>query len=149
MKRIEPRSTGANSTKTNRGLSFWVVSSDKIEGGRYIDTPELKKLGWIAKDPSLTVGRLKSALGGHEPVNYDGNTPREEYRFDITLLPNDAEAFKKLTEQNLGKQVLLMLGDKPIMAPRINSPLPMGRFSITVPDEKSFQALRESLAGIL
>jgi len=149
MKTITPGGVKSGATQTNQDFSFWVVSASKIEGGRYIDTAKLEKLGWIGKEPALRVARLKSASSGHEPVNYDGKSPREEYRFDIDLLPEDAASFENLTRQNRGKQVLMMLGDQPLTAPRVNGPISGGQFVITVHDEKSYEELRVAFTRLV
>ena len=42
-------------------LAFYVVSPEKIEGGRFIDTKTLPKLGHIAAKPGLVIAQLKEA----------------------------------------------------------------------------------------
>lgn len=93
--------------------------------------------------------QLKSGFAGHEPVNFDGKSLHEEYRCHIAFWPEDTKAFKKLTEQNMGKQVLIQFGDQPVVARRITGPITEGRLSITIPDEKSLDEMRENLAPLL
>ena len=42
-------------------LAFYVVSKEKIEGGRFIDTKAFPKLGHIAAKPALVITPLKEA----------------------------------------------------------------------------------------
>ena len=42
-------------------LAFFTVSPEKIEGGRFIDTKTLPKLGHIAAKPGLVIAQLKEA----------------------------------------------------------------------------------------
>ncbi len=149
MKPIQPQGETAKEPNVNRSISFWPVGQQPIEGCRYIDTTSLPRLGWIAKEPALQVAKLKSVEAGHETVNYDGKNPREEYRFDVTLLPEDAEAFKKLTERSMGKNLLIMAGEQPVMAPRVNTPIVSGRFVVTVEDQNRFDALKNMLTGMI
>jgi len=39
-------------------LAFHVLSDDKIEGGRFIDTVDLPKLGYISSQPDLVITQL-------------------------------------------------------------------------------------------
>ncbi len=42
-------------------LAFYVVSPEKIEGGRFIDTKTLPQLGHIAVKPGLVIAQPKEA----------------------------------------------------------------------------------------
>ena len=132
MAPIQPLRDPATGPNANRSISFWPVSSQPIEGGRYIDTADLPKLGWIGGQPALQVSKLKSIEAGHETVNYGGKGPREEYRFDLELIPDDAQVFHKLTEQMTGRKLLFMADEQVLMAPKVIVPIVTGRFSVTV-----------------
>ncbi|HRZ58911.1 MAG TPA: hypothetical protein P5525_26050 [Candidatus Paceibacterota bacterium] len=47
------------SQATNTALTFYVVREEKMEGGRFIDTPELPKVGYIAAKADMTVTNLQ------------------------------------------------------------------------------------------
>lgn len=48
-----------SATDTKSGaLSFYVVSEEKIDGSRFIDTPDFPRLGYIAAKPDLVITRL-------------------------------------------------------------------------------------------
>jgi hypothetical protein len=50
------------SEKTNAPLAFYIVSEQRIEGGRFIDTTNFPKLGYIAAKPDLMVTNLAAVL---------------------------------------------------------------------------------------
>jgi hypothetical protein len=103
------------SNATAPPLLFYVVSEGKIEGGRFIDTPDFPKLGYIAPAPELVIRRLQAAT-------MDTSVPYPAIRID--LRSEDAQQFSALTERAAGKKLLLMLGDMPLAAPRVMERIP-------------------------
>lgn len=117
----------------NVPLSFYIVSAEKIEGGRFIDTPDFPKLGYIPAVAALELTNLESVIPdvSREQVvmiGKDGKETvepmKERVAFHIRMRPDDAKKFTALTEQAVGKQMLVMLGDKPLTAARVMSPIP-------------------------
>jgi len=51
----------AHSEATNNVLAFYVISEKNIEGGRFIDTQDMPRLGYIASKPDLMVTNLQAA----------------------------------------------------------------------------------------
>ena len=113
-------------------LTFHIVSAQKIEGGRFIDTSDFPKLGYIPAVPALELRQLEDVTPGTSqdrtviadraglesvPAMPRGTT------FHIRMTPDDAKRFAVVTEQAVGKQMLLMLGDKPLMAARVMTPI--------------------------
>ena len=116
---ILPAGCGRDTSSAANGpLSFYVVHDEKIEGGRFIDTSDFPKLGYIAATPDLVIRRLQS-------VTTNGSLPFSEARpgVFITLRSEDAPSFIALTERAVGKQLLTMLGDTPLMAPQVREPV--------------------------
>lgn len=74
-------------------LAFYIVGPEKIEGGRFIDTKAFPKLGHIAAKPELVIAALKEAC----------------------LIKRLAD----FTSKNVGKIILLLLGNEPLIAPRV------------------------------
>jgi hypothetical protein len=114
-------------------LSFFVVSDTAIPGGRYIDTAEFPKLGYISNAPSYIVTRLRkvstndvtevSLLRSGGKVDATTKITRG---VSITLFPDDTKAFADFTRQNVFRRILLMLGDQPLTAPRVLAPIETG-----------------------
>jgi len=139
-------------------LSFYVVSEQKIDGGRFIDTPNLPKLGYIAAIPDLVITRLVAvsetvAHSGMVNVDKDGKrtvTPLpDQPALDIMILPEDAQKFEALTEHSIGKQVLLMLGDAPLMAPRVNSPVSTQSFQLSLGKDSNQKVIEDELKKLV
>ncbi len=116
----------AQSETTNTALRFFVVSQEKVEGGRFIDTPELPNVGYIAAKLDLVVTTLQDVSVSSK------NPPDSPPALSVTLQPEDARRFANLTKKSIGKRLLLMLGDKPLTAPRVMSTLEGGRFLIRI-----------------
>jgi hypothetical protein len=112
------------STPIRVPLTFYIVSAEKIEGGRFVDTSDFPKLGYISAVPALELRQL-------EDVTHDTSQDRTEAvpamakgaTFHIRMTPDDAKRFAVVTEQAVGKQMLLMLGDTPLIAARVMSPM--------------------------
>ena len=115
-----------SSNGTSVPLSFYVVSDQKIEGGRFIDTPDFPKLGYIAATPDLVVKRLES-------VTLDASPPFSETRpaVSIAMCPEDAPSFTALTERAIEKKLLLMQGGTPLIAPRVKARIATARLMLT------------------
>jgi len=139
----------AHAETTNAPLTFYMLSDEKIDGGLFIDTPAIPKAGYIAAKPDLTVTRLgdvypqKSAgfsimtdTNGNRTVVSNTPTPA----LTIALSPVDAKAFAALTQRALGKRLLVMLGDKPLTAPVVRSPIETGTMVIEFGREFGGQA---------
>ncbi len=131
---------GHASTDTTKAvLSFYIVSEEKIDGGRLIDTLDLPKLGYIAAKPDLVITQLVAvsqttvADGGI----YDKNgkliekPEPDQPALVITIRPEDSKKFEALTKENIGKRVLMMLGDVPLMAPNVVAPISTQSFQVT------------------
>ena len=92
-------------------LAFYVVSPEKIEGGRFIDTKTLPKLGHIAAKPGLVIAQLKEA----SLIKRAGDRPN----ILIVLGDKEVDQFAEFTGRNVGKIILLMLGNEPLIAPKV------------------------------
>ena len=114
-------------------LRFFVVSDTPIPGGRYIDTPDFPKLGYISNAPSYIVTRLRkvstndvrsvSVLRSGGKTEVTTNITRG---VSITMFSDDTKTFAEFTRQNVLQRVLLMLRDQPLTAPRVLAPIETG-----------------------
>jgi hypothetical protein len=120
------------STDTKVPLNFHVVSPQKIEGERFIDTFDFPKLGYIASVPALELQQLEEVIPDtQQPSSTDTNpvgaqlpqTTPMSFSFQVRMRPSDAIRFAAVTEKAVGKQILLMLGDEPLMVVRVMTPI--------------------------
>ncbi|MGC9944196.1 MAG: hypothetical protein ABSE48_20405, partial [Verrucomicrobiota bacterium] len=124
-------------------LAFYVVSEERIDGGRFIDTADLPNLGYIAAKPDLVIAQLvavteSSVQESTGVLGKDGKvteTPLPDApTLVVQILPADAQEFGLLTERSIGRRVLMMLGNTPLIAPRVNTPIAAQDFEIRIGD---------------
>lgn len=99
-------------------LSVFVVSQEPIEHGRFMDTPDFPKLGYIGPKPDLTIARLEEV-----DSLVIAESGRSLPALAITLQPDDADEFSALTERAVMKKTLLMVGDLLLTAPAVTTPM--------------------------
>jgi hypothetical protein len=128
------------SEPTDAPLNFYIVSEQKVDAGRFIDTTNFPKLGFITAEPDLIITNLADVYP----------TKEADFRVDVdekgkqTIVPThpapsvsvqlrakDVEKLKALTEKAVNKKLLVMLGDKPLIAPKILYRIEGGCFSVT------------------
>jgi preprotein translocase subunit SecD len=124
---------------TNAPLKFYTVSEQRVDGGRFIDTPAIPKAGYIAAKPDLEVTALRDvyrqeSAGFSIMTDTNGNhtvvTNAHAPALAVVLSAEDAKRFAALTERAVGKRLLVMLGDKPLTAPVVRSPIKAGTMVI-------------------
>jgi hypothetical protein len=115
-------------------LKLFLVSETPIIGGRFIDTPECRKVGYISNVPSLVITSLQSVATNTsqhlEPINGQ-ITQISEPSIMIRFNDADAKSFGELTRNNVGHRLLLTLADRPLIAPTVNMPIESGSVAIT------------------
>jgi hypothetical protein len=87
----------AHGETTNTPLSFYTVTPEKIEGGKFIDTAQLPKFGYIASKPELIITQIEK-LSTASPGDW----------LNVWLFPEDSkrlQAFK-------GKRLVVMVGER-------------------------------------
>lgn len=124
-------------TNTTNALRFYVITEQPVSGGRYVDTRDFPKLGYISNAPSYVLARLQkvftndvtsvSFLHRGDKVEIETNTTPA---VSITMFPGDAKAFAEFTRQNIDRKVVLILQDQPLMAPMIQAPIETGTLQL-------------------
>lgn len=124
-------------------LELFVVRSDPIDGGRFIDTERFPKLGFIERTPTLAIRRLQQmALAEQVPLQGQGRT---NWSFNIVLTREDAAKLEALTATNISNKLLIMVGNEAVSAPRIIMPLQSGSFGIECQDRSLMQSVKKQL----
>ncbi len=103
----------------NRVIRVYPVSNHPVPGGRYVDTAGFPKVGYIGDTPSLVFSRLQS-------VRLDTDAQGRNF-VDFSLRPDDTRLFAAFTQANVGRTVLIMLGDQPLVAVRMMDPITAGQ----------------------
>ncbi len=122
-------------------LAFYVLSPEKIEGGRFINTKAFPKLGHIAAKPALVITPLKEARLFKQP----GDQPN----ILITLQSNQVEQLADFTSKNVGKKFLLMLGNEPLIAPRVLKKIRTPALQISLSEEKKRTRILKALKQLI
>src|ERR1041384_1779502 len=106
------------SETTNAPLTFYIVSEQKIEGGKFIDAPNLPKVGYISAKPDLVVTTLLDVYREKRATSaiVDGKVVPSQPPpgLAVALRPDDAKRFTALTEKSLGRRLLVALGGRPL-----------------------------------
>ena len=133
----ELRSTAPEAqSKTNRAsapplsVELFVVYEEPVPNGKFVDTPSFPRLGYVHQRADASFGKLKDILveGTWPPRQVD---PQSRLcAFDIKLFPEDARVLASLTQTNLGKRILIMVGTNLVTAPVVRAPLEDGSFVI-------------------
>jgi hypothetical protein len=143
---------------TSSTLSFYVVSEEKIERGRFIDTLDLPKLGYIAAKPDLVITQLVSVSetvshSSMGKIGKDGKlteTPLPDTpALNIIILPADAKKFEVVTEHSVGQRVLMMLGDIPLIAPTVQAPISTQSFQVTLGTHSNQKMIEDGLKKLV
>ena len=118
-------------------LAFYAVSPQEIEGGRFIDTKEFPKLGYIAANPGLVIVQLKEA----RLITQPGDRPN----ILITLKDKQVDQLEDFTGKNVGKKILLLLTKEPLIAPRVVEKIRTTALQISLPEEKKRTRILKAL----
>jgi|ERR1035437_1657946 hypothetical protein len=139
----------AGAETTNMAVAFYLVSEEKVAGGRFIDTAAIPRAGYIAPVAEMVITNLLDVYPQQSApfsimTDTNGNrtfvTNAARPALTIVLPPEEAKRFAVLTERAVGKRLLVMLGAKPLTAPRIMTPIETGSVMIEFGREFGGQA---------
>ena len=122
-------------------LAFYVVSPEKIEGGRFIDTKAFPKLGHIAAKPGLVIAPLKEA----RLIKRPGDRPN----ILIALHDKHVNQLADFTSKNVGKTILLLLGNEPLIAPRVLEQIRTPALQISLSDKQKRTRILKALKRLV
>lgn len=124
----------SNRTAPANALCFFAVSEKPVAGGRYIDTSDFPKLGYISNTPDYVLASLKevstndvTSISIVDRQIVETNTTAA---VSITMFPAEGRSFAIFTRQNIDQKVLLMLRDKPLIAPMVRAPIATGSLEL-------------------
>ena len=129
-------------------MKLFVVSTNPIAGGRFVDTERFPKLEFIAESPSLAIPNLKNLTLQEQSIPGRGNENRTAWAFRLELAPEDAPGLKTVTTSNVLKRFLITIGDEPVFAATINGPLGIGVLEIKCEQRARMEFLKEKLATV-
>lgn len=126
-------------------IELYVVETNSIPGGRFVNTTRLPGLGYISSTPIMVITKLKS-LNLEKTIVASGGTNETVWMFATYLLSEDAEKLKFATANNIGRRLLVVVNNEPIVAPKVVSPLETGAIGIACDDPSLVEKLRAILS---
>jgi hypothetical protein len=145
-------------TAASAPLSFYIVSGEKFEGGRFIDSPDFPKLGFVAAAPDLAITQLEAVVpdvSRHQDVMVDKEgrqtvmPVQAKAALAIRMRADDAKKFTTLTERAMGKQILIVIGETPLMAPMIVSPISTQSLTLTFGEKSDQKKIEDELKKLV
>ena len=140
-------------------LQFIVIYEEAFEGAKRVEVPELDLVGWRKENPHLSAARLTAVALKEESVSRWSqlNTEMQEIHSGaytnceivISVDSNTQNAIKMLTEENVGKRMLLQYGETPLIAPEIRVPIDTPRLSISLRNRAKAEALHGKLKVLI
>ena len=105
-------------------LRFFAASEKPIPGWRYVNTAECPKVGYITNTPSFVITNLQTVATSTAALfDKDGRlNGKSEAAVTFTMFPADAKKLADFTVQNVGRRMLIMLGEQPLTAPLLKEP---------------------------
>jgi preprotein translocase subunit SecD len=125
-----------------------VVSAAPIKGGRFIDTAEFPKLGYISNAPSYVLTRLQEVWTNDvtSVSHYQGTVTTNIYpAVSLKMLPSEAEGFAEFTRQNTNRRVVAALRGTLLVAPMIRAPIETGTLQLGPPKGRFPQSVIHSI----
>jgi len=139
------------SADTN-GLCFYVVSDAPLKGGRFIDTAEFPKLGYIGNAPNYVLTRLQEVWTNDVTSisRFEGTVTTNTYpAVSLKMWPSDAEGFAAFTRQNIDRKLLVMLRGTPLVAPTVRAAIETGTLELARPKGRFPQTVIGNIQGLV
>jgi hypothetical protein len=138
-------------------LDIFLLTDKPQQDYRFIDTPAYPKLGYVAPRPDLVIGRLKDvsidvvsdSITGVQPQGMAGQSRASKSSLEIRLAAADADALEKFSATHVGRRIVFILGDKPLFAPLLRTPLSSQVVQINPPEGADVQELKRELEALI
>ena len=138
-----------SNSQESLSLKFFVLSPSQIEGGRFIDTDQMPKLGYISKNPGLEIRKLVGATWQERrPAPLSENPNQKTWAVKLFFTKTDGTRFAAFTETNIGKQILMTLGDRPLFSASIAEPISGGNVEVKLTNQSIFESVRRQLVDM-
>jgi preprotein translocase subunit SecD len=137
--------------------TFFFLADTSQQDYRFIDASAYPKLGYVAPRPDLVISHLRDVSIGVVPDSITGvqlqgmagQSRASKSSLEIRLAAADAEALETFSAAHVGKRIVFMLGDKPLFAPLLRTPLSSQVIQINPPAEADVQELKRELEALI
>ena len=133
-------------------LDIFLLSEGPLQDYHFIDTPAYPKLGYVAPRPDLVISHLKGVSIGEPSDSAAGPAEKNsagKSSLEMRLTPADAEALETFSAANVGKRIVFMLGERPLFAPILRTPLSTQTIQINPPEGADVQELKRELEALV
>lgn len=139
-------------------LKFYVLPVDSKHPEVFSSFIEYQKSGPKLKEPAITVNQLlevKETTAHSESGSYNSAGKFEKvWALDspalaITLPIEFSDQFEKLTSENVGGSVMMVLDDTILITPAINQPIKTNRFEISLNSKDQIDMIAKQLRTLI
>jgi hypothetical protein len=130
-------------------LTFYILSTNPITGGRLIDTEEFPKLGFIASKAQLEINSLQGVTLDEATIVSPVNAVVRVWTLEFHLSETDAPRFESFTTDNVDKSFLMMVGDQPLFSTLIREPILGGNVRFESTNQTVIAAVTNTLINRL
>jgi hypothetical protein len=124
-------------------LTFYILANGPVMSSSNADPRNSVDIHNEALKPVITITNVKSIT--ESAGNTGSNDRASGDAIIIKLNDTDAEAFKRITEQNIGQYVVMKLGDRSITTNIIMMPIEGGELAIAGGTKEEYVRLRNEL----
>lgn len=158
----------ASSENFSNALVYYVLRGKQVAGGRFIDTADFPKIGYVRAKPELVITHIQSFSTNiaRDLLSWNFHTfglPDDqpcESGFSITFFKEDAKNIAELERKNIGRRDLLFILDNQLLAETYMSknagysdsiPIPSGTQTIYLPLRKhqNIQEINDALKKLV
>ncbi|MEM6885536.1 MAG: hypothetical protein AAF571_10920 [Verrucomicrobiota bacterium] len=138
-------------------LKFYIVEPDSKPGLTKVDFMHLDCTGWIHTEADLSMPQIDRAYvtpPGKQWTHRDSKLNIIErgettyWGLNITFTKENVTAFERLTEKAVGRKVLIMLGDTPLLAATVIRPISSRFIELTLKSESLANSAEKRLKAI-
>jgi hypothetical protein len=127
-------------------LTLSVVSTNRIVGGRFIDTQKLPKLGYVPTTPEVSIGKVRTVVIERHPPTGPNQQDFAGWSFTVYLTEEDSLVVQAFTRTNVSRRVLISVNNEPIDAPVVLTPIDTGSLVFSCTDRLVAQQLERELS---
>lgn len=144
-------SNGAHSNQLHGGsiqpclLTLSVISSNRIVGGRFIDSQRFPQLGYVPMTPEVSIGKVRSVVIERHPPTQSNQLDFPGWSFVVYLTEEDSLLLQSFTGTNVSRRVLISVNNEPIAAPVVLTPIDTGSFVFDCTDRVVAERLEREL----
>ena len=123
-------------------IEFIVIHEAEFAGSVPVRVEKLMVDGHRAAEPDLVIGSIKS-------VSLPKLPDRDHHEVLIRLTADGGKKFSDLTKDNIGKKIMVVICDKPIIAPKVMDRITGGNVMVSTSDPEEAEELAKVLEALV